>query len=333
MNRYNCVELFAGGGGLSLGLEKTNIKNIGLVELDKNACKTLRHNRPNWNIIEEDIIKVSEVGIRKYIGNTEIDILSGGYPCQAFSYAGKRLGLKDVRGTMFFYYAKILKELKPKIFIAENVKGLVTHDKGKTLQTMLDVFSEIGYNVQYKVLNAINYNVGQKRERVIIIGTRKDLPNNYSYPKPLEHILKLRDVLQNVPQSIGSTYSEIKKQYLSLVPAGGCWVDIPEEKAKEYMGKAFFSKGGKRGYLRRLKWDEPCLTLTCTPIQKQIERCHPDEIRPFTIREYARIQSFPDDWEFIGSISSQYKQIGNAVPPELAKHIGLSILNYLNNIT
>lgn len=333
MNKiYNSVELFAGAGGLSLGLEQANINPITLNELDKNACQTLRHNRPHWNVIEEDIVKVTEKGIRQYIGNVDIDILSGGYPCQAFSYAGKRLGLEDVRGTMFFYYAKILKELQPKLFIVENVKGLVTHDKGKTLETMINVFSEVGYNVQYKILNALHYNVAQKRERIIIVGTRKDLPNTYTYPMPLDYTLNLKDILKDVPKSLGSTYSERQKKYLSLVPPGGCWVDIPQDKAIEYMGKAYYAKGGKRGYLRRFKWNEPCLTLTCSPAQKQVERCHPDEIRPFTIREYARIQSFPDNWEFIGSISSQYKQIGNAVPPELAKYIGLSIVDYLNKL-
>lgn len=332
---YNVIELFAGAGGLALGLEKAGFEEAGLVELDKYACATLKRNRPNWNVIQEDVIKVSENGIRNYIdSDIEIDLLSGGYPCQAFSYAGHKMGLEDVRGTMFYYYANILSQLRPKVFLAENVRGLVTHDNGKTLQTMIEVFSSIGYNVQWKVHSALNYGVAQKRERIIIIGTRNDLPADieFKYPKEYDYKPTLRDALKDVPKSEGSKYPEKKKRVLDLVPPGGCWIDLPEEIAKEYMGNSYFSGGGKRGMARRISWDEPCLTLTCSPAQKQTERCHPDETRPFTTREYARIQSFPDEWEFEGSVSQVYKQIGNAVPVELAKAIGLSIVDYLNKV-
>ena len=119
---------------------------------------------------------------------------------------------------------------------------------------------------------------------------------------------------------------------MDLVPPGGCWINLPEDIAKEYMGKSYYSGGGRRGIARRISWDEPCLTLTCSPAQKQTERCHPDETRPFTTREYARIQSFPDDWKFSGSMSQVYKQIGNAVPVKLGKAVGLSIVDYLNKV-
>ena len=331
---YTCVELFAGAGGLALGLEEAGFEDVGLIEWDKYACDTLRLNRPKWNVIQGDVVEIAEKGIRNYIDkDIEVDLLSGGYPCQAFSYAGKKLGLEDVRGTMFYYYAKILEDLKPKVFLAENVRGLVSHDNGKTLQTMIDVFTEIGYNVRYEILKAVNYDVAQKRERVIIIGTRKDLPQiDFKFPKPFDHIATLRDALKDVPESEGAKYPDKKKQVLDLVPPGGCWIDLPEEIAKEYMGKSYYSGGGKRGMARRISWDEPCLTLTCSPAQKQTERCHPDETRPFTTREYARIQSFPDEWMFSGSMSQVYKQIGNAVPVKLGKAVGLSIADYLNKV-
>ena len=332
--QYTVVELFAGAGGLALGLEEAGFKEVGLVEWDKYAASTLRTNRPEWNVIQGDVVEIAEKGIRNYIDkDIEVDLLSGGYPCQAFSYAGKKLGLEDVRGTMFYYYAKILKELRPKVFLAENVRGLVSHDEGKTLKTMINVFTEIGYNVEYKILKAIDYGVAQKRERVIIIGTRKDLSNvDFKFPKPFGYIPTLREALKDVPKSEGSKYPEKKKKVLDLVPPGGCWIDLPEDIAKEYMGKSYYSGGGKRGMARRISWDEPCLTLTCSPAQKQTERCHPDETRPFTTREYARIQSFPDDWKFEGSLSQIYKQIGNAVPVKLGKVIGLSIVDYLNKV-
>ena len=154
-----------------------------------------------------------------------------------------------------------------------------------------------------------------------------------SIPTPYNVIYNLSDALKkgelygtDVPQSEGSKYPEHKKQILDLVPPKGYWRDLPLDIQKEYMGKSFYLGGGKTGMARRIGWDEPSLTLTCSPAQKQTERCHPDETRPFTVREYARIQTFPDDWNFAGSISQQYKQIGNAVPCNLGKELGYSII-------
>ena len=329
---YKVLELFAGAGGLASGLEKSGFSTVGLVEIDKYAAETLRINRPNWNVIERDIIDVAEKGIYKYINkDEEIDLISGGYPCQSFSYAGHRKGLDDARGTMFYYYAKILEQVMPKVFLAENVRGLISHDGGKTLDTMINVFEDIGYNVSHYILKSNDYNVAQKRQRTVIIGVRNDLKIDYLPPKPYEYKPVLKDALKDVPLSGGAKYPEKKKKVLELVPPGGYWRDLPEEIAKEYMGKSYYSTGGRTGMARRISWDEPSLTLTCSPAQKQTERCHPDETRPFTVREYARIQSFEDDWQFYGSISQQYKQIGNAVPVEMARIIGLSIIDLLNN--
>lgn len=268
--------------------------------------------------------------------NEEIDLLSGGYPCQSFSYAGKKLGLEDTRGTLFYDYAEILKEIKPKMFLAENVKGLATHDKGKTLQVMLDVFQEVGYEVSYKVLNSLDYEVAQKRQRIFIIGIRKDIREkigeDYQFPEPNNKHLTLKDILQDVPVSDCAKYNEAKKEVLKYVSPGGCWKDLPDDVARDYMKSTYFMGGGRTGIARRLSWDEPGLTVLCSPAQKQTERCHPDELRPFSIRENARIQSFPDDWHFEGSLSEQYKQIGNAVPVNLAKNVGLSITNYLKKL-
>ena len=332
--KRKCIELFAGAGGLALGLEKAGFEEIGLVEIDKTACDTLRLNRPNWNVIEEDIVKFSQKDLLKEFNLKvgELDLLSGGYPCQSFSYAGKKLGLEDVRGTMFFYYAEFLRQLQPKMFLAENVKGLTTHDGGRTIQTMVDVFQDLGYTVEWKVLNAWNYGVAEKRQRVVIIGTRNDLKENvkFKYPEPHDYKPVLRDVLQNVPESVGAKYPEKKKKVFDLVPPGGYWRDLPDDVARDYMKSCYFMGGGRTGIARRISWDEPSLTLTCSPMMKQTDRCHPDESRPFTTREYARIQSFPDEWKFSGKMNDIYKQIGNAVPVELAKEVGLSIMNALN---
>ena len=330
---YNVLELFAGAGGLAVGMEKAGLKCVALNEIDKHACETLRKNRPNWNVLEGDIKKFN---FTEY--HNQVDVVTGGFPCQAFSYAGKRLGFEDARGTLFYEFARVVKEVNPPICIGENVKGLLNHDNGKTLKGMISILDEIGYNVMpVKVLKAINFKVPQKRERLILVGIRKDINQKYEYPKPYKKIYNLSDALKkgelfssNVPKSAGAKYPESKKSVLDLVPPKGYWRDLPLEIQKDFMGASFYLGGGKTGMARRIGWDEPCLTLTCSPAQKQTERCHPDETRPFTVREYARIQTFPDDWEFSGSIAHQYKQIGNAVPVNLGREVGYSIIKFLN---
>ena len=330
---YNVLELFAGAGGLAVGMEKDGLKCVALNEIDKHACETLRKNRPNWNVLEGDI---KNFNFTEY--HNQVDVVTGGFPCQAFSYAGKRLGFEDARGTLFYEFARVVKEVNPPICIGENVKGLLNHDNGKTLKGMISILDEIGYNVMpVKVLKAINFKVPQKRERLILVGIRKDINQKYEYPKPYKKIYNLSDALKkgelfssNVPKSAGAKYPESKKSVLDLVPPKGYWRDLPLEIQKDFMGASFYLGGGKTGMARRIGWDEPCLTLTCSPAQKQTERCHPDETRPFTVREYARIQTFPDDWEFSGSIAHQYKQIGNAVPVNLGREVGYSIIKFLN---
>ncbi len=333
IHNYSVIELFAGAGGLAIGLENAGINCVALNEIDKYACKTLRENRPNWNVLEGDI---KSFDFTDYYN--KVDIVTGGFPCQAFSYAGKKLGLADARGTLFYEFARVVNEVNPPICIGENVRGLLSHENGKTLIGMISILNEIGYNVvPVKVLKAINFKVPQKRERLILVGVRKDIDIPFEYPKPYKKIYNLIDALKkgelfdsDVPISDGSKYSKSKADVLKLVPQKGYWRDLPLNIQKEFMGGSFFLGGGKTGIARRIGWDEPCLSLTCSPAQKQTERCHPEETRPFTVREYARIQTFPDNWKFAGSISQQYKQIWNAVPVNLGKEIGFSIVKFLN---
>tara|TARA_B100000378_G_C18044660_1_gene411615 strand:- start:863 stop:2101 length:1239 start_codon:yes stop_codon:yes gene_type:complete len=332
-NEYSVLELFAGAGGLAIGLEKAGLKCVALNEIDKWACETLRNNRPNWNVIEGDI---KNFNFTEYKG--KVDVVTGGFPCQAFSYAGKKLGLNDARGTLFYEFARVVQEVQPAICIGENVRGLLSHEKGKTLDGMISILDEIGYEVApVQVLKAINYRVPQKRERLILVGVRKDIDLGFEYPKPHHKIYNLDDALKkgelfdcDVPKSNGAKYPEYKKQVLDMVPPKGYWRDLPVDIQKEYMGGSFYLGGGKTGMARRIGWDEPSLTLTCSPAQKQTERCHPDETRPFTVREYARIQTFPDEWKFAGSMAQQYKQIGNAVPINLGQEVGFSVVRLLN---
>jgi DNA (cytosine-5)-methyltransferase 1 len=330
---YKVIELFAGAGGLAVGLEKSGLKCVALNEIDKWACQTLRINRPNWNVLEGD---VKEFSFDAFKG--KVDVVTGGFPCQAFSYAGKKLGLNDARGTLFYEFARVVQEVEPALCIGENVRGLLSHDEGKTLAGMISILDEIGYRVvPVEVLKAVHYRVPQKRERLILVGIRKDINIDYNYPKPHKKIYNLKDALKkgelfdcDVPKSNGATYPAYKKEVLDLVPPKGYWRDLPIDIQKEYMGGSFYLGGGKTGMARRIGWDEPSLTLTCSPAQKQTERCHPDETRPFTVREYARIQTFPDYWVIAGSTAQQYKQIGNAVPVNLGQELGYSIVKFLN---
>lgn len=320
----NSIELFAGAGGLALGFENAGIHHTLLVEIDAHAANTLRKNRPHWHVTQDDVRKIDFTGY-------SAEIVSGGFPCQAFSYAGRKLGFEDTRGTLFFEFARCINTIQPKIVVGENVKGLLTHDDGKTLQTMLGVLQELGYRVAYKVLRSQYLDVAQKRERLVIIGIRNDLDTPFCFPKENNYIIPLRQALKNVPKSSGQGYTDKKSAIMQLIPQGGYWRDLPDHLQRSYMGASYFQGGGKTGMARRLSWDEPSLTLTCNPAQKQTERCHPAETRPLTVREYARIQSFPDTWEFTGSTNAQYKQIGNAVPVNMAYHLGRCVLAMVNN--
>ena len=338
VNSFSTIELFAGGGGLALGMEKAGFHHVLLNELDHSACETLRLNRPDWNVIEGD---VHDIDFTPYKG--KIDFLSGGFPCQAFSYAGKRLGFEETRGTLFFELARAVKEIQPKVFMGENVRGLFEHDNGRTLQTIKDVIVELGYTlIEPRVLRAIQYDVPQKRERLILIAIRNDIAPHvkFKWPDVCTSVRTLRDAFfagelfdTDVPESEGQKYPDSKFKVMQLVPEGGDWRNLPEDVAREYMKGSYNLGGGKTGMARRLAMDEPSLTLTCAPAQKQTERCHPLETRPLTVREYARIQTFPDDWKFCGNLTAQYKQIGNAVPVNRARAIGRSLIRLFNDIS
>jgi len=318
---FASIELFAGAGGLAIGLEKAGFNAVALNEFDKHACHTLKINRPNWNVIEGDIRNLDFTPFKG------IDFVSGGFPCQAFSYAGNQLGFEDARGTLFFEFARAIKESQPKVFLGENVRGLLEHDNGKTIAAIKTIIAELGYTlIEPKILKTIFYQVPQKRERLMLVGIRNDLLKyaKFNWPSPYKKLFVLKDALKagelyptDVPDSVGQKYPKRKEEILRLVPQGGYWRDLPDALQREYMQGSYFLGGGKTGMARRLSWNAPSLTLTCAPAQKQTERCHPEESRPLKIREYARIQTFPDDWIFSGSTSSQYKQIGNAVPVNL----------------
>jgi DNA (cytosine-5)-methyltransferase 1 len=329
----NCLELFAGAGGLALGLSKAGFTSVALLDNDKDAVATLAKNRPSWPVVMADVL---DVDFSRFRG--KIDLLTGGFPCQAFSTAGARGGTADPRGALVYELLRAIEEVQPKMFLAENVRGLTSHDGGRTLATILGGLRKLGYNVQEpKLLDAANYKVPQHRERLIIVGSRKAL-GAFPWPKPsaplpLRQALALGLLYKTAcPASPGAAYPAAKRAIFELIPEGGNWRSLAPELQALHAAAELSGSGGQTGVLRRLHFNVPALTILCSPGQRRTERCHPWESRPLTVRESARVQTFPDSWEFVGSLASQYRQIGNAVPVNFAAALGRSCSKFLRSL-
>ena len=208
-------------------LQCKEISNILLNEFEKNSCNTLRYNRPKWNVIEDDIRNLNFLEYKN-----QVDIVTGGFPCQAFSSAGKKRGFEDTRGTLFFDFARCINEVKPKIFVGENVKGLLNHDKGQTLEIIKQSVKDIGYTlIEPKVLKAMYYKVPQKRERLILIVEiidKSENINKFKFPEKYHKVLTISDAFlkgelynKNVPKSEGVEYPKRKKEIIEQIPQGG----------------------------------------------------------------------------------------------------------------
>lgn len=304
---------------MALGLERAGFTHVFLNEYDSHAAATLRHNRPHWPVNVSDI---RDLDFRHLAGG--IDLLEGGFPCQPFSLAGKRLGFRDTRGLLFFEFARAVHQIQPKVAVGENVQGLVSHDGGLTLKLMAATLQLLGYHVAYRTVQAEYFDVPQRRHRLLLLAVRQDQDIPLLFPKARGYQISLRSALAACPPSEGVDYPESRKRVLALVPEGGNWRDLPDSIRRQYVGSDA-DRGSCTGLARRLSWNQPSPTLLTAPIQRRTDRCHPEEVRPLTIRECARIQTFPDDWAFTGPVGSQYRQIGNAVPVNLAFHIGSAV--------
>ena len=365
------ISLFTGAYGLDLGLEQAGFHTVTVVEKDRDATKTIALNRPflQESAIPREIQNVSSQELLQEGGRVfnlgralqpgEVDLVTGGPPCQPFSTAGKRGSVMDPRGSLFMDFIRIVKEVQPRFFLMENVKGLLSaplrhrpiNQRGKdypplepdempgsALKVVLSEMQAIEYNVVYNLLEAADYGVPQNRERVIFIGSRDGETPTFPIPKYCQDgkILPKWRTLKDALTALVDTevefmsYAESRLKYLRLLEAGQNWKHLPEELKQEAMGGAYNSGGGKVGFYRRLSWDKPSPTITTSPHQKATDMCHPVELRSLTVRESARIQTFPDDWIFYGSVSSKYKQIGNAVPVLLAKEIGSYLFNLIH---
>ena len=358
MSKIKAISLFSGAMGLDIGIEKAGIDIKLCVELNKQAASTIRNNT-NIPVINRDIttIPTSELLEVSGLKAGEVDLVVGGPPCQAFSTAGARRGLDDFRGNVIIQYLRVVSEIQPRYFILENVRGILSaklnavpdsykeyeeikNEKGSVIRFLANEFRKLGYTISFALFNAANYGVPQIRERVIIFGTKgtKRIP----LPQPTHSELglygtkkwvALGDVINDLPKPNESEYTSLSKkmlQYMSLVKEGENWTSLEPEVAREAMGKAYDLGGGKTGFLRRLSSSKPSPTLVTSPIMPATLICHPTELRPLSVKEYARVQQFPDNWKFSGRIADIYKQIGNAVPVGLGYMAGMQIIRFDN---
>lgn len=329
MKKYTYMDLFAGAGGMSLGFDNAGFKNLLAVEFSKDFAETYKKNFPRHNLIVDDIKNVTEKQIYDIIKNEKVDVIIGGPPCQGFSIAGNigRNFIDDDRNRLFKEFVRFVKIIKPRVFVLENVAAMERHNKGKTIKEIVSSFKEIGYDIKYKVLNAVNYGVPQERRRIFIVGTLGE--NNFEYPQEINRIVTVKDAIDDLPKLENGETSEIPNhtamkhsaqmlEKMSYVSDGGNRNDIPENLRPK--------SGDSRKYIRyNSKKPSFCVTGDMRKI------FHYSQNRALTCRELARLQTFPDSFVFLGNTGKVQQQIGNAVPVLLANKIALQVKEVLDN--
>ena len=354
------LSFFSGAMGLDLGLESAGFDIRLACEVDKFCRQTIELNKPDIALLG-DINNYTAKQVLEYANldyDTDVDLIVGGPPCQAFSTAGKRLGLNDERGNVFIKYLEIALDIKPKIFIIENVRGLLScpmqhrpHNKrgnkypdlqldelrGGALNFILNMIENAGYSYSFNLYNAANYGTPQVRERVIMVCARDGKRFPYLPPTHSQNVefgLKkwktFRTATKGITEHHFIKFPEKRLKYYRMLKPGQNWRSLPIDLQKEALGKSFYAGGGKTGFLRRLAWDKPAPTLVTHPAMPATDLAHPEEDRPLSIEEYKRLQEFPDSWKFAGPLVQQYKQVGNAVPHSLGRALGQTLIKYFN---
>lgn len=328
------ISLFSGCGGMDLGFEKAGFNIVWANDFDSDAQAVYSLNI--GEIDRRDILTVDENEIPSG------DILTAGFPCQPFSNAGNRKGVHDSRGMLYKECLRIIESKMPKVIVFENVKGLLStkYIDGRNLAEVivedLSKMNNIGYNVVYQLVNASDYGVPQNRQRVLFVGVRKDLGITFSFPqKQSKNGLSLRHIL-DVPEDVGNNvdwaFSPQALDMIDHIPEGGSWKDVPYEHLAPRFKKIRddMKKYHSPNFYRRFSRDEICGTITASAQPENCGIIHPTENRRYTVREVARIQTFPDDFKFITdtprNITAMYKVIGNAVPVTLAYNIAKAIM-------
>lgn len=338
-SKYTTVSLFSGAGGLDLGLSWAGMNIIWANDILPIAVKNYKHNI--GNIIQEDIKKIDINDI------PTSDIVVGGFPCQPFSSAGNRRGIEDDRGNLYLEIIKVVNSKDPKVVIFENVRGILSmknKDGSNFFDTVIHLLQNTGYygyDVTYKLIKASDYKVPQNRYRVIIVAFRKDLEVDYQFPEPTtvpEDDLTIRSII-NVNEKIPNKndiweLSPQSKALIKHIPEGGSWKNVPYEFLPDRLKriKDNMKKYHSPNFYRRFSRNEIAGTITAAATPENSGSIHPIEDRRFSVREIARIQTFPDNYEFIGSVSGMYKIIGNAVPPKIGEVIGKSIIEALDSV-
>ena len=364
----NHISIFSGAGGLDIGLHKAGWNTVVAIEKDPDCLATLNTNKCDLqggknpfftfddvnNFTNENLQEIKQTLNNVHMSDPtkEINLVSGGTPCQPFSTAGKREGLNDPRGQLFFKFANIIEMVRPRFFILENVRGLTSaslpnDEPGSVLKKVIyPTFQKMGYELAAGLLDARNYGVAQSRTRFILIGSYEHDFGCWPNIMPIEELvpptteeqtgsnewLTLKDVISEEHLRYKSndeylSYSSARADVYKQVPPGQNWRYFQDEEyTKAIMGGAYKSTGGRVGFWRRLSWDKWSPTLTTSPIQKATGFCHPDEVRPLTVQEYQLIQGFSKFYVFQGNTASKYRQIGNAVPVQLGESIGLALL-------
>lgn len=327
------VSLFSGCGGLDLGFETAGFDIVWANDFDSDAQAVYRLNI--GEIDGRDILSVGEEDI------PDCDILTAGFPCQPFSNAGNRKGVHDSRGMLYKECLRIIEKKMPKVIVFENVKGLLSTkyiDGRKLVDVIVEDLSNmngIGYNVDYKLINASDYGVPQNRQRVLFIGIRKDLNIDFVFPEKMDKkgltVGDILDIPNDVPNQVDWPLSPQAMEMIEYIPEGGSWKDVPYEHLAPRFRKIRdnMKKYHSPNFYRRFARNEICGTMTASAQPENCGIVHPVENRRFTIREVARIQTFPDDFIFIDdnmkNITAMYKVIGNAVPVKMANVIATAI--------
>lgn len=329
-NEINYIDLFSGAGGMSLGFDQAGFNNIFSVDIEPSFCETYKTNFPKHNLIQKDISKLSNEEIKSLIGNQIIDVIIGGPPCQGFSMAGNigRKFIDDSRNQLFREFARIVEIVQPSYFVMENVARLFTHNKGETKKEIIELFKKMNYNVDCKVVNTADFGIPQVRNRVLFIGNR--ISNNIVFPtKTVDKPISIKEAIDKlpklksgekskIPNHISMKHSEQMLEKMKYVSDGGNRNEIPELIRPK--------SGNVRKYIR-YKSTEPAVCVT-GDMRKIF---HYSQNRALTVRELATLQTFPLDFIFKGSTISQQQQVGNSVPPILAKEIALTIKKMMKN--
>ena len=353
------LSFFSGALGLDLGLENAGLSPTLFNESDTTACKTIHLNRPDIRLYAQDIRELSAERLMLDNGLAKGDafLVCGGPPCQAFSTAGRRLGLNDERGNVFLHFIHLIGSLMPCYVVIENVRGLLSaplvhrpHRErghgfpplsqeelpGGALKHIVSVLEGYGYAVNFNLYNTANFGVPQVRERLVLFGIREGRPVPDLSPTHDEKGrfgLPRWRVFREAVSSLAGPLHHLefpprRLRYYRLLGPGENWRDLPANLQEEAMGKSYFAAGGRTGFYRRLHWDKPSPTLVTCPTMPATDLAHPIENRPLSVEEYSRLQTFPDDWHFAGGIRHMYRQIGNAVPVEFAAAMGRHLLAY-----